>query len=201
MNLLTKEESKVSQKMVIINKYKENMERIRVNVLKNKEMVDEMKRFKELELENKKMKINDLRNKIKVTLSSSKDDLHDKKSKITSETKNEQKKCQEMIQNNKQFLSEQKKSLHDQVQMQQKLKEEKKKKEEQERKLKLKKELEEKIEKELKIKKLYDEKINNYQEESFKIVQRINTLGIDAASHTMSKKNSVLNTSSSSKKK
>ena len=57
MNLLTKEESKVSQKMVINNKYKENMERIRVNVLKNKEMVDEMKRFKELELENKKMKI------------------------------------------------------------------------------------------------------------------------------------------------
>ena len=46
--------------MVINNKYKENMERIRVNVLKNKEMVDEMKRFKELELENKKMKINDL---------------------------------------------------------------------------------------------------------------------------------------------
>lgn len=201
MNLLTKEESKVSQKMVIINKYKENMERIRVNVLKNKEMVDEMKRFKELELENKKMKINDLRNKIEVTLSSWRNDLQDKKAEIASETKNEQKKCQEMIQNNKQFLSEQKKSLHDQVQMQQKLKEEKKKKEEQERKLKLKKELEEKIEKELKIKKLYDEKINNYQEESFKIVQRINTLGIDAASHTMSKKNSVLNTSSSSKKK
>ena len=52
-------------------------------------------------------------------------------------------------------------------------------KEEYERKLKMKKELEEKINKEKELKQQYDDRINNYQAESIKIVQRINTLNFD----------------------
>ena len=42
MKLLSKEEDKVSLKVKNSTKMQENMERIRVNVLKNKEMVEEM---------------------------------------------------------------------------------------------------------------------------------------------------------------
>ena len=51
------------------------MERIRVNVLKNKEMVEEMKRLKQLELEEKRMKINEIKNRVEGTLSTWRDNL------------------------------------------------------------------------------------------------------------------------------
>jgi hypothetical protein len=54
--------------------------------------------------------------------------------------------------------------------------EEKKRKEEYERKLKIKKELQDKINQEQQLKQDIDNNINKYQEQSIKIMQRINTM-------------------------
>ena len=152
MKLLSKEEDKVSLKVKNSTKMQENMERIRVNEIKNR---------------------------VEGTLSTWRDNLQEKNMEVAMETKNEQKALEEMIHSNKMSLSEKKRSLHDKVQLSKKEQEEKRRKEEYERKLKMKKELEEKINKEKELKQQYDDRINNYQEESIKIVQRINTLNFD----------------------
>ena len=136
MKLLSKEEDKVSLKVKNSTKMQENMERIRVNVLKNKEMVEEMKRLKQLELEEKRMKINEIKNRVEGTLSTWRDNLQEKNMEVAMETKNEQKALEEMIHSNKMSLSEKKRSLHDKVQLSKKEQEEKRRKEEYERKLK-----------------------------------------------------------------
>lgn len=57
MTLLNKEESKIPKKIKLNVSNIESKDRIRVNVLKNKEMVDNMKREREAQLEINKKKI------------------------------------------------------------------------------------------------------------------------------------------------
>ena len=56
MKLLAQEEKKVQRQRGKDSRYQENIEQIRVNVLKNKEMIEEAKRLKELDAEETKLK-------------------------------------------------------------------------------------------------------------------------------------------------
>ena len=115
MTLLNKEESKISKKIKLNVSNIENKERIRVNVLKNKEMVDNMKREREAQLEINKKKIKERKDKCETSLSNWRNQLSDHKLKIANLTKSEQKSNENKILKYKQNISNKKKELHDKV--------------------------------------------------------------------------------------
>ena len=75
MKLLSQEEKKVKRKISQEYKNNENAERIRVNVLKNKEMVEEARRLKALSLEEQRIQNNHQRDGIRITLSNWRNEL------------------------------------------------------------------------------------------------------------------------------
>ena len=99
-------------------------------------------------------------------------------------TKSEQKSNGNKILNNKQNISNKKRELHDKVIFNLKDSAQKRKKENLIKKLQIKKELEHKINLEVILKNEYDTKINLYQEESIKIVDRINTVNTEPITTT-----------------
>ena len=208
MKLLSQEEKKVKRKISQEYKNNENAERIRVNVLKNKEMVEEARRLKALYLEEQRIQNNHQRDGIRITLSNWRNELAEKKQNEAVKAKMEKNEIEKIIQMKKIEKENENKKMHDKVKKDYFEKEQKKKKDDYLKKLKMKKELENKIKNELNTKNNIDNSINTYQEKSIQILQRINTIDLDISqiSNQTNKKmhhrkNSNSNTSSSTKKK
>ena len=208
MKLLSQEEKKVKRKISQEYKNNENAERIRVNVLKNKEMVEEARRLKALYLEEQRIQNNHQRDGIRITLSNWRNELAGKKQNEAVKAKMEKNEIEKIIQMKKIEKENENKKMHDKVKKDYFEKEQKKKKDDYLKKLKMKKELENKIKNELNTKNNIDNSINTYQEKSIQILQRINTIDLDISqiSNQTNKKmhhrkNSNSNTSSSTKKK
>ena len=208
MKLLSQEEKKVKRKISQEYKNNENAERIRVNVLKNKEMVEEAKRLKALYLEEQRIQNNHQRDGIRITLSNWRNELAEKKQNEAVKAKMEKNEIEKIIQMKKIEKENENKKMHDKVKKESFEKEQKKKKDDYLRKLKMKKELENKIKNELNTKSNIDNSINTYQEKSIQILQRINTIDLDISQISNQpnkkihqRKNSNSNTSTSTKKK
>lgn len=208
MKLLSQEEKKVKRKISQEYKNNENAERIRVNVLKNKEMVEEARRVKALYLEEQRIQNNHQRNGIRITLSNWRNELAEKKQNEAVKAKMEKNEIEKIIQMKKIEKENENKKMHDKVKKEYFEKEQKKKKDDYLRKLKMKKELENKIKNELNTKSNIDNSINTYQEKSIQILQRINTIDLDISQISNQpnkkihqRKNSNSNTSTSTKKK
>lgn len=205
MKLLSQEEKKVAKRLEADTKYQENVERIRVSVLKNKEMVEEAKRIKELQLEEQKMQNHQKMNEIRNSLRNWRTNLIEKRQNEGIKVKIEKNEIEKLIQIKKDENQLKNRLIHDKVQNDALLKEQKRKKEEYDKKLKMKKELEQKIKAEIEKKSKIDQNINNYQEKSIEIVQRINTLDIDLSTAKSVTKHqrrpSYCNTSTSTTKK
>lgn len=208
MKLLSQEEKKVKRKISQEYKNNENAERIRVNVLKNKEMVEEARRLKALYLEEQRIQNNHQRDGIRITLSNWRNELAEKKQNEAVKAKMEKNEIEKIIQMKKIEKENENKKMHDKVKKEYFEKEQKKKKDDYLRKLKMKKELENKIKNELNTKSNIDNSINTYQEKSIQILQRINTIDLDISQISNQpnkkihqRKNSNSNTSTSTKKK
>ena len=208
MKLLSQEEKKVKRKISQEYKNNENAERIRVNVLKNKEMVEEARRLKALYLEEQRIQNNHQRDGIRITLSNWRNELAEKKQNEAVKAKMEKNEIEKIIQMKKIEKENENKKMHDKVKKEYFEKEQKKKKDDYLRKLKMKKELENKIKNELNEKSIIDNSINTYQEKSIQILQRINTIDLDISQISNQpnkkihqRKNSNSNTSTSTKKK
>lgn len=208
MKLLSQEEKKVKRKISQEYKNNENAERIRVNVLKNKEMVEEARRVKALYLEEQRIQNNHQRDGIRITLSNWRNELAEKKQNEAVKAKMEKNEIEKIIQMKKIEKENENKKMHDKVKKEYFEKEQKKKKDDYLRKLKMKKELENKIKNELNTKSNIDNSINTYQEKSIQILQRINTIDLDISQISNQpnkkihqRKNSNSNTSTSTKKK
>ena len=204
MKLLSQEEKKVKRKISQEYKNNENAERIRVNVLKNKEMVEEARRLKALSLEEQRIQNNHQRDGIRITLSNWRNELAEKKQNEAVKAKMEKNEIEKIIQMKKIEKENENKKMHDKVKKEYFEKEQKKKKDDYLRKLKMKKELENK----LNTKSNIDNSINTYQEKSIQILQRINTIDLDISQISNQpnkkihqRKNSNSNTSTSTKKK
>ena len=208
MKLLSQEEKKVKRKISQEYKNNENAERIRVNVLKNKEMVEEARKIKALYLEEQRIQNNHQRDGIRITLSNWRNELAEKKQNEAVKAKMEKNEIEKIIQMKKIEKENENKKMHDKVKKEYFEKEQKKKKDDYLRKLKMKKELENKIKNELNTKSNIDNSINTYQEKSIQILQRINTIVLDISQISNQpnkkihqRKNSNSNTSTSTKKK
>ena len=208
MKLLSQEEKKVKRKISQEYKNNENAERIRVNVLKNKEMVEEARRLKALSLEEQRIQNNHQRDGIRITLSNWRNELAEKKQNEAVKAKMEKNEIEKIIQMKKIEKENENKKMHDKVKKEYFEKVQKKKKDDYLRKLKMKKELENKIKNELNTKSNIDNSINTYQEKSIQILQRINTIDLDISQISNQpnkkihqRKNSNSNTSTSTKKK
>ncbi len=208
MKLLSQEEKKVKRKISQEYKNNENAERIRVNVLKNKEMVEEARKLKALYLEEQRIQNNHQRDGIRITLSNWRNELAEKKQNEAVKAKMEKNEIEKIIQMKKIEKENENKKMHDKVKKEYFEKEQKKKKDDYLRKLKMKKELENKIKNELNEKSIIDNSINTYQEKSIQILQRINTIDLDISQISNQpnkkihqRKNSNSNTSTSTKKK
>ena len=208
MKLLSQEEKKVKRKISQEYKNNENAERIRVNVLKNKEMVEEARKLKVLYLEEQRIQNNHQRDGIRITLSNWRNELAEKKQNEAVKAKMEKNEIEKIIQMKKIEKENENKKMHDKVKKEYFEKEQKKKKDDYLRKLKMKKELENKIKNELNEKSIIDNSINTYQEKSIQILQRINTIDLDISQISNQpnkkihqRKNSNSNTSTSTKKK
>ena len=149
MKLLSQEEKKVKRKISQEYKNNENAERIRVNVLKNKEMVEEARKLKALYLEEQRIQNNHQRDGIRITLSNWRNELAEKKQNEAVKAKMEKNEIEKIIQMKKIEKENENKKMHDKVKKEYFEKEQKKKKDDYLRKLKMKKELENKIKNEL----------------------------------------------------
>ena len=115
MKLLSQEEKKVKRKISQEYKNNENAERIRVNVLKNKEMVEEARRLKALSLEEQRIQNNHQRDGIRITLSNWRNELAEKKQNEAVKAKMEKNEIEKIIQMKKIEKENENKKMHDKV--------------------------------------------------------------------------------------
>lgn len=172
--LLNNEEIKVARRQIIESKNQEHLEKIRVNVLKDKIKLNETKKKEKEELIRKRNKIYQMKNQIQVTLGSWRENISNKNKNEGIKTKLERDRLEDIYNRNKTDIKEKHKELHDKIQLNHFKNEEKRKNEEIQKKIKLIKDIEEKIKQEKKIKSELDERINNYQQDNLEIIERIN---------------------------
>ena len=188
MKLLAQEEKKIQRRLETDSRFQENIEQIRVSVLKNKEMVEEAKRLKELDQEEKKLKNSKTKTEIRESLSNWRINVTNKNKDKVKQIKQEKAENEKLIQMYKDEKKSKNQYLHDRIQTEAMFHEEKKKKEEIDKKMKMKQELENKIKWEIEKKNKLDTNINKYQENSIKIVQRLNTMDLRGDNTTVSQK-------------
>lgn len=130
MGLLSKEEIKVYRRQQMHIYTQENMDKIKVNLLQDKERLNSVKRNRREQLNEKRKEISRRKSYINLTLKSWRSNLELCKKNEGQKTKEEQNEIQEKILLNKEAIRQRHQSLHDKVQMSQRTIEEKRKKEE-----------------------------------------------------------------------
>lgn len=130
MKLLTKEEINLFKKQQLENQYKENFDKIRENNLQEKELLDQLKKKKEAELNYRKIKANQIKENKNIVLKTWRNNLSFQNQSEAQKVKLEKNKIQEIITLNKEEINFQKKYIHDKVQINTLMREEKRKQEE-----------------------------------------------------------------------
>lgn len=130
MRLLSKEEIKVARKQQMYMHTQENIDKIKVNLLQNKEKLDSLKLNKRELLKERKREISKRKNYINITLKSWRSNLEMCRKSECKKTKEKQNEIQEKILLNKNAIRQRHQSLHDKIQMSQKAMEERKKNDE-----------------------------------------------------------------------
>lgn len=130
MRLLSHEEVKVERKKQIEIYTQSNIEKIRVNLLHDREMLDEAKKTHQKELKKKQKKTKQLKLRINATLKNWRNQLEKHNKNEGKIVKREKTKIEEVIQLNQEELYKRNKTMHDNVQYYLSILEERKKKEE-----------------------------------------------------------------------
>ena len=171
--ILNNEEIKIEKHQEIATKLKESKEKIKVNLIKNKEILEKKKQNDKINLERQKTKNNQIKQGIDNSLKSWKNNLKTKNKEEADKIKEERKLIENIKNIEKKEVKNYKRQKHDLIIMDHLQNEEKKKNEEKKRKLQIKKQLENKIKKEIDLKQLLDDKINRRNKENDEIVKRI----------------------------
>lgn len=128
MKLLAKEEINLFKKQQLENQYKENFDKIRENILQEKELLDQLKKKKETELNYRKLKASQIKENKNIVLKTWRNNLSFQNQSEAQKVKLEKNKIQEIITLNKEEINSQKKYIHDKVQINTLMREEKKSK-------------------------------------------------------------------------
>ena len=176
IRLLSSEEMKANRRQLLESRAEKKLEKIRLNILKDKAKLDENKLKQLKKLEEKKARAVDIRNKIKNSISQWRKNVKEKNIKSNNNYRTIRKDIEILIEKDKYKDLEKKKLKHDKMHFEQMLEYEKRKKEEMDKKLKLKKKLEKQILQETKLKQIYDKKILEHQHENEALIKRINEI-------------------------
>lgn len=179
--ILNHNEAKASKKLELENRNKENIERIRVNVLSNKERVEINKKKKAEHLKEQHKKIVGEYENSKKVLSEVRPNVIKRNKKDGEKAKNDRTEMEKIVDEKKQKFFEQRKGVHDLVQLEREQGLEKRKSDEMKKKLLLKKQLEEKIQKEIELKNALDMKISSQQKKNEEIQKRIQDINDNMA--------------------
>lgn len=171
--VLSQEENKVVRKYEQETKNQENIDRIRVKVLQDKEMMEESKKKKNEKLEEQKIKNNNLKSGIDNTMKNWRPTLTLKNKNHADLIVKERNRIKNAIKINKERQDNENKEIREAVQQDYVNYLEQKKIEEKQRKLELKKKYEEMIQKELEMKNKWEEKIVEQKEKNDEILKRI----------------------------
>lgn len=171
--ILNYEENRAAKKIendLIKNK---NKQRIRVNMKKDKDIIEEKKKTDIKNLAKVKTKIEISKKDIENSLKNWKPNVT-KKNKIDADkTKEERKEIEDFISKTKDSHNNQNKKKHDLVQFDRLQKEEQKKEDIYQKKLKMKQDLEDAIKKELKLKTTLENKITVHKKHNEELLQRL----------------------------
>ena len=170
---LNNEESRCSKKSELVEKNRENKAKIKVNLLKSKELLELKRKNEEIDLEKLKEKNNIIKTEINNSLKNWKINLK-KKSKEGADKLKEEKKLIENIRiSGKKDLMNINRQKHDLIINNHLKNEEKRKIEEYQKKLRIKNILEKKIQKEIDLKQFFDNKIDRQNKENDELLKRI----------------------------
>ena len=176
IRLLSSEEMKANRRQLLESRAEKKLEKIRLNILKDKAKLDETKKKQLKKLEEKKARAVDIRNKVKYSNSQWRKNVKEKNIKSNNNYRTIRKDIEILIEKDKYNDLEKKKLKHDKMHFEQMMEYEKRKKEEMDKKLKLKKKLEKQILQETKLKQIYDKKILEHQHENEALIKRINEI-------------------------
>ena len=171
--LLNKEEMKVEKQIKIEEKNKINIEQIKVNLLKNKQILEKKKETDKINLERQKSKNSIIKQEIDISLKSWKNNVKSKNKEEADRVKEERKLIENIKKSEKKDIKNNNRIKHDLIIWDHLKCEEKKKFVEKNRKMQIKKQLEEKIQKEIDLKQILHDKINKQNIENDEIIKRI----------------------------
>ena len=171
--ILNNEESKCSKRHELIAKSKENKEKIKVNLLRNKELLEMKKRKDEINLEKQKTKNITLKAEINNSLKNWKTNVKNKNKEGADKLKEERKIIENIKVSGKKDMLNINRKKHDLIINNHLQNEEKRKIEEYKKKVRIKNLLEIKIQKEIDLKQFFDNKIDRRNKENDEVLKRI----------------------------
>ena len=171
--ILNYEESKAAKKLELVAKNQEKKEKIRVNIDKDKKIMQDKKKNDMAKLEKQKSKNSTMKTEIDKSLKNWKPNVAKKNKGEADKVKEEREQIKSLINETKEKNNNLNKDMHDSVQLSHLQKAEQKRMEDYQKKLQLKKEIEEQIQKELALKNQLEGKINEQQKKNQEIMDRI----------------------------
>ena len=171
--ILNMEENKAAKKLELVAKNQEKKKIIRVNMNKDRKIMEDKKRSDLINLEKQKNKNSNLKNKIDISLKNWKTNVSKKNKDEADKIKEERNQIRSLINETKEKNNNFNKEMHDSVQLNHLQFAEQKRYEDYLKKLQLKKEIEEQIQKELALKSELDLKIDEHQRKNQEIINRI----------------------------
>ena len=186
--ILNYEENKAAKKLELVAKNQEKKEQIRVNINKDKEIMQEKKKKDIVNLEKQKSKNTNMKNEIDKSLKNWKPNVTKKNKGEADKVKEERNQIRSLINETKEKNNNFNKDMHDSVQLSHLQKAEEKRIEDYQKKLLLKQEIEEQIQKELALKSELEEKINEHQKKNKEIMSRLKEINDNTALKDTQKK-------------
>lgn len=159
-------------------------QKIRVNMNKDRKIMEDKKRNDLINLEKQKNKNSNLKNKIDISLKNWKTNVSKKNKDEADKIKEERNQIRSLINETKEKNSNINKEMHDFVQLSHLQIAEQKRNEEYQKKLKLKREIEEQIQKELALKNELELKINDQQKKNQEIIERLRNYNESSANNS-----------------
>ena len=182
--ILNMEENKAAKKLELVAKNQEKKQKIRVNMNKDRKIMEDKKRNDLINLEKQKNKNSNLKNKIDISLKNWKTNVSKKNKDEADKIKEERNQIRSIINETKEKNNNINKEMHDSVQLSHLQIAEQKRNEEFQKKLKLKREIEEQIQKELALKNELELKINEQQKKNQEIIERLRNYNESSANNS-----------------
>ena len=171
--ILNNEETKALKQLKLEKKNKINKEKIKVNLLRNKELLEKKKLNDQINLKNQKSKNNIMKKEIDNSLKNWKISVKTKNKEGADKLKEQRKIIESIRLSGRNDMINMNKKKHDLIIYDHLQSEEKRKLEEYHKKLKIKKILENKIKKEIDLKQFFDNKIDRQNRENEELIKRI----------------------------